>query len=40
MTGDETLWCQQPAVGGLWDLWTLDLAVGFWERPESVLQTH
>lgn len=36
----QTVGCQQPGTGDAGDLRTLDLTVGLWEGPQTILQTH
>lgn len=36
----QTVGRQQPGIGDARDLRTLDLAVGLWEGPQSILHTH
>lgn len=36
----QTVCCKQLGIGYVWNLWTLNLAVGLWERPQTILQTH
>ena len=40
MSWGQTVCCKQLGIRYVWNLWTLDFAVGLWERPQTVLQAH